>query len=180
MRDLPFPYTSKAQFERRMEVPLGMEWNTRKGFQRGTMPRVTKKVRRANWMHKCVSDGMAGLDRNNYRPVGKAVLIAVPRPSPLAPRPSFLVLVPSHPASLSRGRSARYPDLSPFSHPCDVFHPGTRHCTFYPLLPINEFLSCACPCPRPYAGLRRGQKKCNHVRSRLYVYVCMYVYVYGA
>jgi U3 small nucleolar RNA-associated protein 14 len=44
VRDLPFPYTSKAQFERRMEVPLGMEWNTRKGFQRGTMPRVTKKV----------------------------------------------------------------------------------------------------------------------------------------
>jgi len=42
--DLPFPYTSKAQFERRMEVPLGMEWNTRKGFQRGTMPRVTKRV----------------------------------------------------------------------------------------------------------------------------------------
>lgn len=44
VRDLPFPYTSKAQFERRMEVPLGMEWNTRKGFQRGTMPRITKKV----------------------------------------------------------------------------------------------------------------------------------------
>ena len=45
VKDLPFPYTSKAQFERRMEVPLGVEWNTRKGFQRGTMPRVTKKVR---------------------------------------------------------------------------------------------------------------------------------------
>lgn len=45
VKDLPFPYTSKAQFERRMEVPLGMEWNTRKGFQRGTIPRVTKKVR---------------------------------------------------------------------------------------------------------------------------------------
>ena len=56
VRDLPFPYTSKAQFERRMEVPLGMEWNTRKGFQRGTMPRVTKKVRRA-----CVCVCVCGL-----------------------------------------------------------------------------------------------------------------------
>jgi hypothetical protein len=27
-----------------MEVPLGMEWNTRKGFQRGILPGVTKKV----------------------------------------------------------------------------------------------------------------------------------------
>ncbi|THH10407.1 hypothetical protein EW145_g1352 [Phellinidium pouzarii] len=44
VRDLPYPYTSKAQFEARMSVPLGTEWNTRLGFQRGTLPRVVKKM----------------------------------------------------------------------------------------------------------------------------------------
>lgn len=44
-KDLPYPYTSKAQFERSMEVPVGTEWNTRVGFQRQTLPRVVKKVR---------------------------------------------------------------------------------------------------------------------------------------
>lgn len=45
VKDLPYPYTSKAQFERTMEQPLGKEWNTRVGFQRATLPRVVKKVR---------------------------------------------------------------------------------------------------------------------------------------
>lgn len=44
VKDLPYPYTSKAQFERTMERPLGTEWNTRVAFQRGTLPRVVKKV----------------------------------------------------------------------------------------------------------------------------------------
>ena len=44
VKDLPFPYTSKAQFERAMENPLGAEWNTRVAFQRGTLPKVVKKV----------------------------------------------------------------------------------------------------------------------------------------
>jgi U3 small nucleolar RNA-associated protein 14 len=44
VKDLPYPYTSKAQFERSMETPLGTEWNTRLGFQRGTLPKVVKKV----------------------------------------------------------------------------------------------------------------------------------------
>ncbi|TFK39375.1 Utp14 protein-domain-containing protein [Crucibulum laeve] len=43
VKDLPYPYTSKAQFERAMERPLGSEWNTRVGFQRGTLPKVVKK-----------------------------------------------------------------------------------------------------------------------------------------
>ncbi|KAF8911605.1 Utp14 protein-domain-containing protein [Gymnopilus junonius] len=43
VKDLPYPYTSKAQFERAMERPLGVEWNTRVGFQRGTLPKVVKK-----------------------------------------------------------------------------------------------------------------------------------------
>ncbi|KAJ3833190.1 Utp14-domain-containing protein [Lentinula raphanica] len=42
--DLPYPYTSKAQFDRRMQQPLGPEWNTRVGFQRGTLPKVVKKM----------------------------------------------------------------------------------------------------------------------------------------
>lgn len=44
VKDLPHPYTSKAQFERIMEQPLGTEWNTRVAFQRATLPRVVKKV----------------------------------------------------------------------------------------------------------------------------------------
>ena len=44
MKDLPYPYTSKAQFERTMDNPLGSEWNTRVAFQRGTLPKVVKKV----------------------------------------------------------------------------------------------------------------------------------------
>ncbi|KAF8195123.1 Utp14-domain-containing protein [Pholiota molesta] len=43
VKDLPYPYTSKAQFERAMERPLGVEWNTRVAFQRGTLPKVVKK-----------------------------------------------------------------------------------------------------------------------------------------
>lgn len=45
MKDLPYPYTSKAQYERSLQTPIGTEWNTRLGFQRGTLPRVVKKVR---------------------------------------------------------------------------------------------------------------------------------------
>ncbi|ESK95123.1 small nucleolar ribonucleoprotein complex subunit utp14 [Moniliophthora roreri MCA 2997] len=44
VNDLPYPYTSKAQYEHRMEQPLGPEWNTRVGFQRGTLPKVVKKM----------------------------------------------------------------------------------------------------------------------------------------
>ena len=44
VKDLPFPYTSKAQFEASMSTPIGSEWNTRLGFQRETLPRVVKKV----------------------------------------------------------------------------------------------------------------------------------------
>ncbi|KAJ7252701.1 Utp14 protein-domain-containing protein [Mycena haematopus] len=44
VKDLPYPFTSRAQFERSMEAPLGAEWNTRIGFQKGTLPRVVKKM----------------------------------------------------------------------------------------------------------------------------------------
>jgi U3 small nucleolar RNA-associated protein 14 len=44
VKDLPYPYTSKAQFEQSMNTPLGPEWNTRVSFQRGTLPKVVKKV----------------------------------------------------------------------------------------------------------------------------------------
>ena len=56
VKDLPYPYTSKAQFERSMEVPLGTEWNTRLGFQRATLPKVVTKVRVAcsDWAESLV------------------------------------------------------------------------------------------------------------------------------
>ncbi|KAI0271451.1 Utp14 protein-domain-containing protein [Gloeopeniophorella convolvens] len=44
LKDLPYPYTSKGQFERSLETPIGKEWNTRLGFQRATLPKVTKKM----------------------------------------------------------------------------------------------------------------------------------------
>ncbi|KAF5312924.1 hypothetical protein D9619_002453 [Psilocybe cf. subviscida] len=43
VKDLPYPYTSKVQFERAMEQPVGVEWNTRVAFQRATLPKVVKK-----------------------------------------------------------------------------------------------------------------------------------------
>jgi len=56
VKDLPFPFTSKAQFERSMERPLGAEWNTRVGFQKGTLPRVMKKVRWLVHRARCKTD----------------------------------------------------------------------------------------------------------------------------
>ncbi|KAF8510410.1 Utp14-domain-containing protein [Hysterangium stoloniferum] len=44
VKDLPYPYTSKAQFEKAMDIPIGTEWNTRVSFQRQTLPRVVKKL----------------------------------------------------------------------------------------------------------------------------------------
>ncbi|WVQ77929.1 hypothetical protein IAT38_000009 [Cryptococcus sp. DSM 104549] len=43
IKDLPYPYTSKEQYEKSFAVPVGSEWNSRAGFQRGTLPRVVKK-----------------------------------------------------------------------------------------------------------------------------------------
>lgn len=43
VKDLPFPYTSKAQYERSLDTPIGTEWNTRVGFQRATLPKIVKK-----------------------------------------------------------------------------------------------------------------------------------------
>ncbi|KAG2144709.1 Utp14 protein-domain-containing protein [Suillus bovinus] len=44
VKELPHPYTSHAQYARSMDIPIGAEWNTRVGFQRGTLPRVVKKM----------------------------------------------------------------------------------------------------------------------------------------
>ncbi|OCF31506.1 U3 small nucleolar RNA-associated protein 14 [Kwoniella heveanensis BCC8398] len=41
--DLPYPYTSKEQYEKSFATPVGSEWNSRAGYQRGTLPRVIKK-----------------------------------------------------------------------------------------------------------------------------------------
>ncbi|KAF9503812.1 hypothetical protein BS47DRAFT_1402036 [Hydnum rufescens UP504] len=44
VKDLPHPYTTKAQFELSLEMPIGSEWNTRMGFQKSTLPKVIKKM----------------------------------------------------------------------------------------------------------------------------------------
>ncbi|TFY71054.1 hypothetical protein EVG20_g1958 [Dentipellis fragilis] len=44
VKDLPYPYTSQAQFERSLDTPIGTEWSTRVAFQRATLPKVTKKM----------------------------------------------------------------------------------------------------------------------------------------
>ncbi|KAJ1018705.1 hypothetical protein NDA13_006392 [Ustilago tritici] len=43
VKDLPYPYTSVAQYKAAMSQPLGKEWNTRIETQRLNMPRVMKK-----------------------------------------------------------------------------------------------------------------------------------------
>lgn len=42
-KDVPYPYTSRAQYEMAMRNPLGPEWNTRTQHQRLTLPRVVTK-----------------------------------------------------------------------------------------------------------------------------------------
>ena len=67
VRDLPYPYTSKAQFERSLEQPVGPEWNTRMAFQKGTLPKVVKKV---SFFSIC----RAGPDFRSSRPFRWALL----------------------------------------------------------------------------------------------------------
>lgn len=43
-KDLPYPYTSIAQYQASLSQPIGGEWNSRTAVQRETMPRVIKKV----------------------------------------------------------------------------------------------------------------------------------------
>jgi U3 small nucleolar RNA-associated protein 14 len=44
VKDLPYPYTSVAQYEASFNSPVGAEWNSRKVHQKETTPRVVKKV----------------------------------------------------------------------------------------------------------------------------------------
>ncbi|CDW95740.1 hypothetical protein [Sporisorium scitamineum] len=43
-KDLPYPFTSVAQYQASLAQPLGKEWNTRIETQRLNLPKVTKKV----------------------------------------------------------------------------------------------------------------------------------------
>ncbi|MCO5566033.1 hypothetical protein L7F22_019708 [Adiantum nelumboides] len=45
--DVPYPYTSRAQYEMAMRNPLGPEWNTRTQHQRMTLPKVLTKPGKA-------------------------------------------------------------------------------------------------------------------------------------
>ena len=44
-KDLPYPYTSAAQYEASLSQAVGTEWATRTTHQKLTMPRVVVKVR---------------------------------------------------------------------------------------------------------------------------------------
>lgn len=46
-KDVPYPYTSRAQYEMAMRNPMGPEWNTRTQHQRLTLPRVVTKPGKA-------------------------------------------------------------------------------------------------------------------------------------
>ena len=43
-KDLPYPYTSAAQYEASLRGAVGSEWSTRATVQKATMPRVVTKV----------------------------------------------------------------------------------------------------------------------------------------
>ncbi|UZJ55389.1 hypothetical protein CBS101457_004709 [Exobasidium rhododendri] len=45
--DVPYPYTSRAQYEMAMRNPLGPEWNTRTQHQKMTLPKVLTKPGKA-------------------------------------------------------------------------------------------------------------------------------------
>ena len=42
-KDLPYPYTSQKQYEQRLAMPMGAEWNTRGTSREMTMPKVLTK-----------------------------------------------------------------------------------------------------------------------------------------
>jgi hypothetical protein len=76
VKDLPYPYTSKEQFERSLSTPLGTEWNTRVGFQRGTLPKVVMKVSLTPYPNALLQLLMlALLAGNDYQPIGEVGMI---------------------------------------------------------------------------------------------------------
>ena len=78
VKDLPYPYTSKAQFERSIDTPLGTEWNTRVGFQRGTLPKVVKKVCCLLYLINRTMDSPHLSDGYCYQSTGETVLDELP------------------------------------------------------------------------------------------------------
>ena len=76
VKDLPYRYTSKAQFERSMDTPIGTEWNTRVGFQRGTLPKVVKKVRFLELSRRYRLLTCIIVDGNRHHSLGKIVVIS--------------------------------------------------------------------------------------------------------
>jgi hypothetical protein len=99
VKDLPYPYTSKEQFERSLSTPLGTEWNTRVGFQRGTLPKLVMKVSLAPYPNALLQLLMlALLAGNDYQPIGEVGMIphvvdtsSIPFANALPPHDSLLV-----------------------------------------------------------------------------------------
>jgi hypothetical protein len=75
VKDLPYPYTSKAQFERSLENPLGKEWNTRIATQRATLPKVTKKVQYTSSASVQPKFTSVSLDGDNHQTPRESTLV---------------------------------------------------------------------------------------------------------
>ncbi|KIO31825.1 hypothetical protein M407DRAFT_217071 [Tulasnella calospora MUT 4182] len=79
VKDIPFPYTSRAQYERSLEAPLGTEWNTRLGHQKAILPRVVAKVscfitHRNNFVRPVLVTHTLSLDGYGDRTFGKTAV----------------------------------------------------------------------------------------------------------
>lgn len=41
---IPYPFTSREQYERSMRNPLGIEWNTHEGYHKLNLPRIKSRA----------------------------------------------------------------------------------------------------------------------------------------
>jgi len=71
VKDLPFPYTSKAQFERRMEVPAGHGVKYEEGVPERHHAQGHEEGEFNSWRTSALL--IAVVDRNNYRTFDKAI-----------------------------------------------------------------------------------------------------------
>ncbi len=58
-----------------MEQPLGVEWNTRVGFQKATLPKVVKKVRIMVHSYEGCQLIVFCVDGHCYRSIAEEILV---------------------------------------------------------------------------------------------------------
>ena len=99
-KDVPYPYTSAAQYEQSLRQPTGVEWTTRTTHQRLTMPKLTKKVSARSFLSRVridpltlppVSAILCPADGRDHRTDHADVLIV--RLLPLGPISLLLFLI---------------------------------------------------------------------------------------